>query len=667
MSWWEGNNLRLIQNNISETDADLDVDILIQKLKDMSANVLMLNTGGIEAFYPTTLEYQYKSQYLKKDLIKEVTEKCHENNIKFIARFDFSKAHESIYRKQPNWFYKSKDNQIANYNGMVHTCVNGFYQREYSLKIIEEVINNYSVDGIFFNMFGYQTKDYSNNYYGICHCDSCNKRFKELFGESLPYEEDLKSPIYQDYMLFKERTTKEMLDHIHELVKSKSNEIVVSTYNEHKVDIVRKESNTAIDRPYPKWIYSASENVKSLEDSWDDKLISNCVINAVDIFYRFVGVSKNEIEIRLYESIASGSGLDFCIIGVFDGYPDRDNFEVVKKVYEYHKINEKYFGQFTSVADVLLIKPSKLAGNKSTEEYLGLFKVLKEQHILFDVIHQEKLINQLNKFNNCKLIIVPDIKRFSENELNLLKDFQAKGVNIIATSESFTGDTSNLSLLSNIFGGNYKETKEKSRSDYLEVNNKNIFKSFKNRDWIFLDGIFNKIRFQRDTAKLLSYISTARFGPPERIGGHDKSGDFGMGIKNIKGNVSAYIPWQVGYLYYNFGFEDHKNVMSDLIDYILEDDYVITTDCPENVEIFLNKYDGKNYILQFLNLSGFNGTTYHKPNVINELNVKLKLENKAQRVLSIAEKKSLEYELQGTDLTIKINNLKSYEAIIIQV
>ncbi|MCM2677947.1 hypothetical protein [Alkalicoccobacillus plakortidis] len=116
------------------------------------------------------------------------------------------------------------------------------------------------------------------------------------------------------------------MDRIHELVKRINPHIAISTYNDHKVDIVRNESNTKLTRPHPVWLYSSSENVKSVEDTWEDKLISNCCINAVDLQYRFMGVSKEEVSIRLYESIASGSGLDFCIIGVFDGYSDRRNF-----------------------------------------------------------------------------------------------------------------------------------------------------------------------------------------------------------------------------------------------------------------------------------------------------------------------------------------------------
>lgn len=69
MKWWSTNRLRLIQNNLRETDADMDVDLLIRELKSFQANVLMMNAGGIFAFYPSSLMHQYVTPYLTKDLL----------------------------------------------------------------------------------------------------------------------------------------------------------------------------------------------------------------------------------------------------------------------------------------------------------------------------------------------------------------------------------------------------------------------------------------------------------------------------------------------------------------------------------------------------------------------------------------------------------------------
>lgn len=58
-----------------------------------------------------------------------------------------------------------------------------------------------------------------------------------------------------------------------------------------------------------------------LEDSWPDKIVSNVSIHALAIRHRFTAVSPHETAIRLYQSLSSGSGLDFCIVGPCDGIP----------------------------------------------------------------------------------------------------------------------------------------------------------------------------------------------------------------------------------------------------------------------------------------------------------------------------------------------------------
>ncbi len=93
-----------------------------------------------------------------------------------MARTDFSKIRRTIYEQYPEWAYRTKNGQVVDYNGDVHTCINGDYQQNYALTIIKESLTEFRFDGIFFNMGGYQVKDYSNRDYGICHCSQCKKK-----------------------------------------------------------------------------------------------------------------------------------------------------------------------------------------------------------------------------------------------------------------------------------------------------------------------------------------------------------------------------------------------------------------------------------------------------------------------------------------------------------
>lgn len=623
MNWWSANRLRLIQNNLRETDADMDVDLLIRQLKSFQANVLMMNAGGIFAFYPSSLAHQYVTPYLTKDLLGEAVEKAHANGLRFIARFDFSKAHESLWKRYPEWFYQDRKGREVNYHGIVHTCLNGAYQQVKSLESIQEVLEHYPVDGIFFNMFGYQHWDYSGNFYGPCYCPNCRLRFREMTGEELLAYTGPEHPMHELYRSFQERTARDMLERIHGFVKSLRPDVAISTYHSHRVDIVRKESNTSLTRSGPGWLYSASENVASIQDSWDDKLISNCSINAIDLTYRFTGVSEEENAIRLYQSIGSGSGLDFCIIGAFEGYPDRASFDTVKDIFGYHAKHEELFGQLGSMAEAVLVKP---AAPEAAAEYYGIFKMLKEEHVLFDVVMEEQLEAMEAKLTHMRAIILPGVQGLPVTAARALHRAAGAGAVLIATG---TALASQPELLTEWFGASYGGEKQAEPGAYLDVSDKSHFPGFAHgRDWIVAGGNFTRVAFDPDrTERRMPYIEPSTFGPPERAYGHRIGEDFGLAVHKRPGKqdgtrIGVYMPWNPGELYYRHGFEDYKQVLADVLREFMPARTVVTNG-PPSMELFVHGLKEGGCLIQLLNLSGFNGTTYMKPLPLHDIRVEL--------------------------------------------
>jgi hypothetical protein len=664
--WWMENNLRLIQTNLREPDARLDLDRLLSQLDDFSANAWRLNTGGIVAFYPTDLKYHYQTPYLEGDLIGDAIQRAHANDIRIISRFDFSKVHEDIYEENPEWAYRTADGEIVNYHGIVHMCVNGGYQREYSLEILEEVLSRYDVDGIFFNMFGYQHWDYSRNYYGPCHCENCRQRFREFFDTELPDTSELEGSAAQQYQEFQDRTVREMLDSVRTLVDGHDRDIAVSTYTPYNVDIVTKESNTSLDQDPPKWLYSASENVASLEDSWDNKVVSNLCVNAVDLPYRFMSVSQREVQTRLYQSIASGSGLDFYINGIFDGYPDRSNFDTIKEIYQFHQDNEERLGNFESEGQIVLLKPDRESGEQR-QSYRGLFKMLKEAHLLFDVIDQRNLIEMEDRLRESDLVLVPGMHTANDDEMDALRTLH--GVDLIATDHSFTESASERAFLKDAFGVRIEGDTEEIRGAYLETADKDIFERFPEQDWIFLDGNFSFVEFEEDVATFLPYITPAVYGPPERVGydGNDRSDYRGAGTVDRDGSERTYLPWEVGQLYYEHGYESHKNAVLDLVDNVLDDQpSPLTTDAPSTVEIFFDGVDTEVYLFQLLNLSGFNGTTYFDPVPVEEITTTLRGLGDPTAISSLTGGRFEHATIDG-DLQLRSRDLDLYDAIEIEL
>ena len=71
-TWWNRTPIRLIQTNLREIDALMDTDAFVKSIEDASANVVLVNVGGIVANYPTKLPFHYRNPFMKGDLTGEL-------------------------------------------------------------------------------------------------------------------------------------------------------------------------------------------------------------------------------------------------------------------------------------------------------------------------------------------------------------------------------------------------------------------------------------------------------------------------------------------------------------------------------------------------------------------------------------------------------------------
>ena len=416
MNWWMEKPYRMVQNNLRDIDGAMDVDYEVDMLKKLGANVVQVGCGGISAYGPSQLACQRPTPYLQGDKFGEIVEKCHAAGIRVIARFDISKVHKDYLQTNPDWFTRRADGDPAYFEDCAAVCVNGAYQQERILDVLREAMTNYSLDGIFFNIPGYPTTDYDGNYVGICQCENCKRRFYEWSGGmTLPTVEDDRDPAYRKYEEFKVYTVADMLHRVRSLVKSIDPNVPLSTYSDDGIDIIRCEAQSAI-RPKHFWLYSGSEDSAAIKTTFPDKVPSNCAINAVDIPYRFMGVSTWLNQIRLYQNAAVGGNLDWCIVGAFEDYPDRANFEGVSEAFHLHARHEELFAKLQSTARVLLVNPrpfyqfsTNLMYNE--REYRGIVHMLKERHIPFDTVILSALEDFASRLNDYDVIVLPDLPR----------------------------------------------------------------------------------------------------------------------------------------------------------------------------------------------------------------------------------------------------------------
>ena len=603
MRWWENNDIRLIQTNLRQTDAGADVDRLVSQFEELGANTVLLNTAGIMSFYPSQLPYEYVNPYLDgKDFIGSMIDKCHERGIRVICRFDFSKIDKSIFRQHPEWAYVSSAGNTIEYNGLIHTCINSEYQNELSLSIIDEVLDRYPADGVFFNMFGFVTRDYSNNYYGICHCDECRRKFRAAYDLELPASEEEGTPGLHEYRLFQRECVDDILKRIYDRVKSHREDIAVCNYAEEYVDVVMNESNTEMHRPYPIWDYMTSENVSRVYSS-SDRTSGNISINASSLDYRFHGVSSHLIRQRFIQSLASGGQLFWCIIGVFDGYQDRKSFPVVKEFYDLYRDNASCFGRRKALSEIAIVYPEKHEAG-ALKEFRGIYTLCKERHLMADVVDRRYLDRK--DFSGYRLVIIPD----AEPDEKLMGFIRTSPVPVLWTGTAWA-DSIYKDEIAGRFGMEDKPVPADIKWHYISMKGVS-----EDTDWCLGEG--RAVPVRHGSGVSLELISSGLFGPPELCGGNNPEGRY-LCTRSIFGTMLSFNP---GEMYHKYGFAEHADIIcSFILSYIPS--RMIETDAPSSVEIAVSENEKGQRLVFLINHTGFNGRTYSEPAVIEGFQVRL--------------------------------------------
>jgi hypothetical protein len=677
--WWMEEPYRLIQTNLREIDAiGFDVDAYVNSLKDIGANVVLINVGGIVANYYTDLDFHFQNPHLKYDLIKIVIDKLHKEGIRVIGRFDFSKLNEQYAVMNPDWQYKSVKGELVNYNGQVHMCVNGGYQQEYAKEILRESLNKFPLDGVFFNMTGYQVHDYSHNYIGICQSGACKKRFKEWSnGLTLPTVESIDDPVFLKYKLFKEETTSELNREKFELIKSFGDHIAILNFNEFGTDLYRSESHAygALTGDMP-WEYNASDNVKRTVGSYKDKQSSNTAVHFVGYPARHSANSKWITERRLVEDIMHGGGLDFYCIGRLDNLEDRRILENVKDVFQFHKKNERYFHKTYSDNKVLVLN-EKINPYTGSNENKGIFTILSQNHILFDVMEHNRIDkgNLPRTIDSYDVVILPEIGKLSDAQCQVLDRYVENGGKVLATgftsvSDELGNPKNKIRLKSLGVKRNY-EIFEKKEGTYFRIFEKNKSKlgseTFKDLDLVYAWEKGLLCEPVESATGYLGFIPPAMIGPPEKCYYEEVTEKPGIIHNTYEKGETAFITFRLGALYNFKRHHGHADLFIATLEKLLGYKQDLETNTHAMVEI--NKRigsSGKFEWLALLNHSGQTGSGFLEPLPIYDVNFSFSPEKKVKSVKSLQSGHALSFKENNGKIDVSVPKLASFDIVLVE-
>jgi Hypothetical glycosyl hydrolase 6 len=632
--WWLEQPIRFLQTNLSETDSTVDPASLVAAVADFPANTFLINMGGITAQYPTRVPFHYASPFLPpgRDLFGEVLREAHARHIRVIGRFDLSKTQKAVFDAHPEWFFKRSNGEPAIYNGLYSTCINGDYYRNHALTILTEALGRYDVDGLFFNMFGNPAADYSGVPMGPCQCDACQRRYRARFGRGVPATADA------DYAAFMAESSREVAAAIAALIHAKRPKAAFLTYIKDHTDGIMSESNTAIGRVLPLWPYSASDNVSRSLGSEPDKLAVNLSMSFVDFPWRYAHVPQAETELRLYQNIAHGGPPAFAMVGTMD-QQDRLGLIAARPVFRWHAEHEDLYVGQRNAARVLLLTTG------DTSSYRGFFRVLTEQHVPFVVSENLRWLEDApTRFD---LVVAPG------RPPRELEAFVRDGGRLLVA-----GTTAPDLPIGRIVG------RKPRTQGYWRVHDHALLPSLSDTNLLFFDSEYVELEPAGKSA--LTLIPPSMFGPPEKVWA-DKVETTTPGlvlVEHGKGRA-AYIPWDVGGLYYRHSSQGHAGLIADLIDRLLPQGRQVKTDAHPLVEMTLMEQPSRRRMLVHLvNATGHSDTAYFPPVEIRD--IRIQVAGNFHRAAAVALNRALTVTEDGRYRSFTLPSLKAYEVVVIE-
>ena len=189
--------------------------------------------------------------------------------------------------------------------------------------------------------------------------------------------------------------------------------------------------------------------------------------------------------------------------------------------------------------------------------------------------------------------------------------------------------------------------------------------SLRDTELLFIDGAYVELASATEPP-LLTLISTAMFGPPEKVWS-DKVETKVPGLvfsTHGKGAV-AYVPWDVGGLYYRHSSPAHAGLIADVIDRLLVNGRQLRTDAHPLIEMTLMDQPARGRtLLHLVNGTGHQDTAYFPP--LEVRNIRIDLTRDVGRVRAVDLDRDLPITTTGGVRSFTLLSLKAYEVIIIE-
>jgi len=722
---WYKTVTRWGQVNITEKDPpQYDIPWWRNYWKRTATNGIIVNAGGIVAYYPTKIPFHKKAVYLQEgdDLFGNICRAAHEDGIAVFARMDSNRADETFYQAHPDWFAVDGNGQPYKADDLYISCVNSPYYNEHIPAILKEIATLYQPEGFTDNSWSGLGRE------SICYCKNCQKSFYDKTGHDIPAIKNWNDIVYRKWIHWNYERRLEIWDLNNRICKvAGGRDCIWSGMNSGSIggqsrsfrnfreickraDIIMLDDQSRSDNT---GFQHNGENGKLIHGllGWD-KLIpeSMAMYQAHDPWFRLASKPEPEARMWMLEGIAGGIQPWWHMISAC--HEDRRMYHTPEKVFHWHQNNETWLINRQPLASVGVVwsqQHTDFYGRDHADELVespwrGMLQALVRARIPYLPIHIDDIDS---KAANFSVLILPNLAAMTDEQAASIRKFVQAGGNLIATGNSSLfdewGDKRADYALADLFGAHYissanidaqtpsKKLAGDAYHTYLRltpelrartdgphkgpeppVTSKRhpVLEGFEETDTIPFGGLLNALRLDEGVEIPATFIPQFPVYPPEKAYMREPKTDIPAIVLNEKTGIGrvAFIPADLDKQFGRTNLPDHGNLLKNIVHWASNDNIPIRIEGAGLVDCHL--YTRENYlILHLVNLT--NAATWRQPLdeliAIGPLKVTIQMpkEIAGNKIQTLVSNKSIAAKVSDGQCQFELSSILDHEVIVI--
>lgn len=723
---WYKRITRWGQINITENNAgNFDIEWWRKYWKRTLTQGIILNAGGIVAYYPTTVPHHRRAETLgNHDLFGDLCKAAHEDGLVVFARMDSGRVNEEFYNAHPDWFAVDAEGKPFIRDNLYTTCVNGPYYNEHIPAILKEIATSYHPEGFT-----------DNSWAGLgrstpCYCENCKKSFRDKTGNEIPKVKNWDDPVYREWIVWNYQRRLELWDMNNKITKSaggpdctwsgmNSGTVISSgTFRDLKelcsrADIIMLDHQSRSDSAGFQQNAEAGKYIHGLL-GWDKIAPESMAMYGP----RISSKAAPEAQMWMLEGIAGGIAPWWHYVSGY--HEDRRMYHTAEPVYKWHKANEEYLYNRNPVATVGVVWSQGNTdfygrddiNNKVEAPWRGIVQSLVRARIPFIPVNADHIDRDAGMLS---VLILPNLGVMTDEQVASVQRFVKSGKGLIATGESSLyskfGDRRPDYALGDLFGthtvGNNKtdsgaslttDSGPGSRSfaprsyhTYLRLTpelRRNVdgphngtepvvsgerhpvLKGFEETDIIPFGGILEKVRTDSGAQVILTFVPVSPTMPPEDAFMRVSKTDIQGLIVNTTatGSRIVFMPADIDRQFARGNHPDHGDLLTNLVRWASKNDIPLAVEGAGMVDCNLYHQPGR-LILHVTNL--ISAGTWRGPIdefvPIGPISVKIKLTDdvKGNNLKLLVSGQTVSGAAKDGWCQFRINSILNHEVVVI--